>query len=109
MERTAARAALWIVIVTIVAVAVLAYLALTRDSHAQPAAPTCMPVAELSRSLAEQYGERLRVQAIRSNGSMLQVYASAGGRTFTIASISVNRVACILDTGEYWTEKGDGA
>jgi len=100
MEREAGRWALWIVIITICAVAVLAYLALTRSAHAQ--GQLCAPRSVMIAELAARYDEKLTVQGLSDDGSLVEIYAASDGRTWTMLRIRPPlNLACVVTSGQH--------
>lgn len=66
----------------------------------------CGPRLEVAKSLADTYGEHLRIQALRDNGSMLMIFMTDDGSTYTITSLNPNlSTLCVLDSGTYWSEQ----
>ena len=62
----------------------------------------CHDYREIRRQLAERYNEAPVSFGVRSNGELLQVFASAQGGTWTIVSTSPAGLACILAAGRGW-------
>lgn len=90
---------------------VLAFLAacLLAPAAASAAAPAvvgvpvpCHDYREIRRQLAERYGEAPVSFGVRSNGELLQVFASPKGGTWTVVSTSPRGLACILAAGKGW-------
>ena len=62
----------------------------------------CHDYREIRRQLADRYGEAPVSLGMRSNGEVLQVFASPQGGTWTIVSTSPSGLACILAAGRGW-------
>ena len=73
---------------------------------AQPAAtdqrPPCADYREVQRQLAAGYGEAPVAAGLRSNGELLQVFASPESGTWTIVSTTPQGTACVLAAGRHW-------
>ena len=86
--------------------ALLALGPLPSAAHAQPAAtdphPLCPEYREVRRQLAAGYGEAPVAVGLRSNGELLQVFASAESGTWTIVSTTPQGTACVLAAGRHW-------
>jgi hypothetical protein len=86
--------------------ALLAFGLLPSAAHAQPAAtgphPLCAAYREVQRQLAAGYGEAPVAVGLRSNGELLQVFASSESGTWTIVSTTPQGTACILAAGRHW-------
>jgi hypothetical protein len=67
---------------------------------AEPFPPTCFPLADVAKSLADKYGEEPVVQALNGNGGLVQIWASEGGATWTQILVSPGGMACIVGAGE---------
>lgn len=70
-------------------------------AKAQPV--TCFPFAQLRDGLKARYHETAIGGGIYSGGqSIVQVYASAEGATFTILAIQSDGLACVIAGGKDW-------
>ena len=86
--------------------ALLAFGLLPSAAHAQPVPtdphPLCAAYREVQRQLAAGYSEAPVAVGLRSNGELLQVFASAESGTWTIVSTTPQGTACILAAGRHW-------
>ena len=78
-----------------------------------PPSPDCRNIADLTSVVASKFGERTAYgailgerQAVESNGWAVVVFASQGGRTWTLASVQPDGTACIQAYGVDWTPAG---
>lgn len=75
-----------------------------RDAKAQG---MCMPLAALDKILSERFGEKPVGGGVAPTGkAAIQVYASAGGKTFSIVIAGTSGTACIVAVGRDW-ENGE--
>lgn len=75
-------------------------------AHALPSAVgvpvPCHDYREIKRQLADRYGEAPVSFGMRTNGEVVQVFASPQGGTWTIVSTQPSGLACILAAGKGW-------
>lgn len=63
----------------------------------------CGPSAGLVEQLSKQYAEAPTNIGVQPNGSLLQVYASKDGETFTVIVVMPRRgMSCIISSGTSW-------
>ncbi len=67
-------------------------------------APTCNTRDNLARFLAETHGEARIATGLSGHGSMLEVFASAGGETWSIIFTSPGGSSCLVAFGEIWRQ-----
>jgi hypothetical protein len=92
--------------------ALLACILLPSAALARPAADQRLPCAdyrEVRRQLAAGYGEAPLALGLRSNGDLLQVFASPEGGSWTIVSTTPQGLACILAAGRRWEGPASGS
>lgn len=65
-------------------------------------APMCGSYDELRVMLDRRFGERPASSGLADDGTVMQVFASAGAGTWTMVSIDPSGKACVLATGEGW-------
>lgn len=100
MLRDLERVLGWIMAVACCAVAVLTYLALTREARGQGL--FCAPRSILADQLARVHRERLAIQGQAEDGSVLEIYATEDGRTWTLVRVGGQfNNACVLAAGQY--------
>ena len=86
----------------VVAMATLmATVSMTSTAHAQP---ECFPRSDLVQHLASNYHEQPAAAGLADNGSLLEVFASKDGETWTVVLSMPNGTACLVATGEQWQE-----
>lgn len=76
---------------------------------AAPAAMAQAPAACLERSallshLARNYQEAPVAVGIADNGTLLEVFVSTHGETWTVAATLPNGMTCMIATGEMWQQ-----
>lgn len=69
---------------------------------AQPGRPPCAPQAEITKGLGQRYGEIPAAAGLLGDGTMLQVYATPDGRTFTLVVAKPDGSACVVSAGQSW-------
>jgi hypothetical protein len=67
-------------------------------------APACVKRADLLKHLSEKYQEVPAAVGLGDNGSLLEVFATADGSTWTVAISMPNGVACMVATGQDWRD-----
>ena len=84
--------------------ALAAAFGLTVPTLAQTAArPVCMEYTKFLTAYGVKYGEAAMARGLVDGGkTVLEVWASADGKTWTAVSINTNRIACIIATGKNW-------
>lgn len=71
----------------------------TASVAAEPEMPVCGPFVEFNKSLAEKYHEKRIGVAMVNPQAVLVFFSSPNGETYTILSVGVNGIACIVSTG----------
>jgi hypothetical protein len=82
-------------------------LALVLASLSFPAwaqAPSCVNRADLLKHLADKYQEVPAAVGLADNGSLLEVFASLDGGTWTVTVSMPNGVSCMIATGQNWRD-----
>lgn len=80
---------------------IIAILALLAASPV--AAMQCGKADEIRRVLAEQYQEEPVAIGMINDKVIASVYASVGGKTWTILTFTTDGSACIVSSGKDWT------
>jgi hypothetical protein len=62
----------------------------------------CAPRETLANELARDFGERPIGLGLSTRGSILELFKSADGQTWTLVSTRPTGVSCILDAGANW-------
>ncbi len=65
----------------------------------------CFKREALLKHLASKFGERPVVAGVVVNGSILEVFASQNGQTWTIAITTPAGATCIKASGENWERR----
>lgn len=74
----------------------------SHDVAAQQA-PPCGPRDKIVEHLAKEYGEHQAAVALADNGSLVEVFASEGGASFTLLVSSPDgKTSCFAATGQSW-------
>lgn len=76
---------------------------LTLPAEAQQTVP-CMPRERLVETLSEKYGERAAGGGLQSSQRLIEVWASPEKRTFTVFVTRADGLACVVATGQHWTQ-----
>jgi hypothetical protein len=84
------------------AAAVALTVAPALPAHAQ--SPACIKRADLLQHLAKQYHEAPAAVGLADNGSLLEVFASKSGETWTVTVTMPNGVSCMIATGQQWQD-----
>ena len=88
----------------------LAFLALAVPAGAPvptaaPALPMPLPChsySEIARQLGDRYREEQVAAGLQNDGTLLQVFASKDGDTWTVLSTSPDGTACVVAAGRGW-------
>jgi hypothetical protein len=70
----------------------------------QAAQPQCGPHQEAVDQLRDQFHETSKSQAITSAGTLLEVFRTEDGSTWTIVVTTPQGVSCIVANGENWQD-----
>ena len=63
-------------------------------------AKICMPAETFGNALGATFGEQPVVRGMTERGTMLYLFVSPGGRTYTILEVGPDGTACALVSGE---------
>ena len=66
------------------------------------AEPACGHRPDVLKQLSERYKEAPVALGLASNGSLLEVFSSNGGATWTIIVTSPNGTSCLVAAGQGW-------
>ena len=66
--------------------------------------PACGPHVEAVKQLAEKFHESSKSQAITSAGTLLEVFRTEDGSTWTIVVTTPQGVACVVAAGKDWSD-----
>jgi hypothetical protein len=66
--------------------------------------PACVKRAELIKHLQAQYQEAPAAVGIADNGSLLEVFASKSGETWTVMVTMPNGISCMVASGQQWQD-----
>jgi hypothetical protein len=91
----------------LLALGLLPSTALAQPNGGDPR-PPCADYREVQRQLAASYGEAPVATGLRSNGELLQVFASPESGTWTIVSTTPQGTACVLAAGRHWEQPRPG-
>lgn len=85
----------------VIAAAAVSTLALSGYAHAldTPPAPRCLPHAQMVELLQERWDEERVTVALRSDGRLVELYASPGG-SWTSVATTPQGYACMVAAGE---------
>lgn len=62
----------------------------------------CNARAKVLNTLEKDYGEKPVAFGIAANGSLVQLIAAQGGKTWTLVVHSPNGTSCLMAAGEVW-------
>jgi hypothetical protein len=81
-----------------------ALLAAAGSNHAQSteSGPACVERADLIKHLETKYREAPTAVGLADNGSLLEVFASRDGETWTVTVTMPNGISCMVATGQQW-------
>jgi hypothetical protein len=89
--------------VSAVALAALTYTsASAQQAPQQQAAPACVKRTELLSHLSNKFREAPVAMGVADNGSLLEVFSTTDGATWTVALTMPNGVTCLVATGQSW-------
>lgn len=93
---------------------VLPLIALPATLALSQGQPPCAPRAAVAAHLEKEFGEVPIARGLNDSGTLIEVFASEGGATYTVVITAPNGVSCLAATGEGWEfvfarPKGDGA
>lgn len=70
-----------------------------------PAIDICGPRETLAKGLKERYAEEQVSRGISNNGSLLELFASFGGGTWTLVETLPTGMSCAISAGHSWYQK----
>lgn len=73
-------------------------------AHAQTQAPACVKRVDLIKHLSAKYHEAPAAVGLADNGSLLEVFASKSGETWTVTVTMPNGISCMVATGQNWQD-----
>src|SRR5687768_10222694 len=73
------------------------------QAQAQPA-PACVKRVDLIKHLSNKYHEAPAAVGLADNGSLLEVFASKSGETWTVTVTMPNGISCMVATGQNWQD-----
>ena len=74
-------------------------------ASSEPGAPMCGAYDELRTFLDDRFNERPTSSGLADDGTVLQVFASPAAETWTMVSVDVGGLACVLATGQAWQQE----
>ena len=89
---------------TALAAAVLSVSLVCAGASQAAARKACMPRAEVAGQL-EKHKETPAAIGVASNGSLLEVFATADGATWSIIMTDVRGNSCVVAVGEDWSHR----
>ncbi|MBO6901390.1 MAG: hypothetical protein JJ864_08590 [Rhizobiaceae bacterium] len=87
------------------AAAGIAALAWAGVSEARAHNIACAPADRITQWLADNYREAPIATGQAGQRTLVQLWLSEDGATFTIVTINTAGVACMLASGDHWTEQ----
>jgi hypothetical protein len=85
-------------------VAAAAALVAASAVPAQAQAPACVKRVDLIKHLSNKYHEAPAAVGLADNGSLLEVFASKSGETWTVTVTMPNGISCMVATGQNWQD-----
>ena len=89
---------------TLIGVSIAALLALFAASPSLAQA-VCGPRTDLARELDRRHDEAPVAMGLASNGSLMEVFSSKHGETWTLVLTMPNGTSCIVAAGEAWARR----
>jgi hypothetical protein len=77
---------------------------LAAPAFAQSSGPACVKRADLIKHLEAKYHEAPAAVGLADNGSLLEVFASKSGETWTVTVTMPNGISCMVATGQQWQD-----
>ena len=65
----------------------------------------CNARTKVMHTLENNYGEKPVAFGIAANGSLVQLIAAQGGKTWTLVVHSPNGTSCLMAAGEVWKQR----
>ena len=84
-------------------VAAAAMLAIP-TAPAQAQGPACVKRVDLIKHLSAKYHEAPAAVGLADNGSLIEVFASKAGETWTVTVTMPNGISCMVATGQNWQD-----
>lgn len=97
-----------LIAVLVLFVVVLLALVAAQMSPAHAQQMPCKPIAEMKALLIERYHEREVGAGMAGQTQIFVLYASEGGKTWTMLAIGTTGLACAVATGSHWTPADRG-
>ncbi|MFO1067009.1 MAG: hypothetical protein U1E14_00610 [Geminicoccaceae bacterium] len=69
---------------------------------AEPVPLPCHAYTEIARQLGDRYREAQVAAGLQNDGTLLQVFASADGDTWTVLSTAPDGTSCVVAAGRGW-------
>ena len=88
--------------IALAAAALAAISISTAQAQAQP--PACVKRVDLIKHLSNKYHEAPAAVGLADNGSLLEVFASKSGETWTVTVTMPNGISCMVATGQNWQD-----
>jgi hypothetical protein len=90
--------------ISLIAAAIAALTTTVSMAAAAHAETACFPRTDLVEHLARNFHEEPTAIGVADNGSLLEVFASKDGETWTVAVSLPNGTTCLVATGQQWQE-----
>lgn len=91
---------------SVVAIGLLAFgtakLALGAE---KPSSMLCLTPEKVATILRDEHGEHPTGSGVQNSGSLLQIWESDGGKTWSAVVTLPTRVACIVAAGSSWSQE----
>lgn len=89
---------------TACAAAIAVVIAAPAFAQAVMPGPACVKRDELVKHLTGQYQEAPAAVGIAYNGTLLEVFASKSGETWTVMLTMPNGISCMVASGQQWQD-----
>lgn len=66
--------------------------------------PPCLAYDQAAAHLSKQYAERPVGVGLKTDGNVLQIFASRKTGTWTLLSIRPDGTSCVIAAGQHWQE-----
>lgn len=75
---------------------------MTRPAHAQESGAICTDRREAGKKLGSTYSEARVNMGLASNGSVIEVFSTEDGGTFTLMITNPDGITCMMAAGRNW-------
>ncbi|RJG46486.1 hypothetical protein [Mesorhizobium sp. DCY119] len=70
--------------------------------------PNCAPTSAMASVLKSEFNETPASYGVATDKVALVIFVSPGGETWSAVAVGTDGMACLLQSGKYWTDKPAG-